>query len=190
VQHKRKIFLIDSEFQVRSSLTLALLIFVPSLIHPMVIFLFTGDVTDRVASVAPDLATELLDSRLYLVFMLVLWQMLLATIIFVLGVLYTHRVAGPLFKMQKTLQALADGSPFSPVRFRQGDFFHPLSVAYNGMVKRLDRDRSTILEGMNDVRTELEALEPGLSPSIVERLKAIEGHLQKVEEELAREAAR
>ena len=39
------------------------------------------------------------------------------------GLLLSHRVAGPLYRLSKHLNSVAHGETFSDVRFRKGDFF-------------------------------------------------------------------
>jgi methyl-accepting chemotaxis protein len=47
------------------------------------------------------------------------------------GLLLSHRVAGPLYRLKKHLQAVAEGKTVSDVRFREGDFFPEVADAYN-----------------------------------------------------------
>jgi len=47
----------------------------------------------------------------------------------VLGLVFSHRIAGPLYRMQRHLQETA-GRP-KPVQFRKRDFFPELADAYN-----------------------------------------------------------
>lgn len=47
------------------------------------------------------------------------------------GLLLSHRVAGPLYRLKKHLKSVSDGSTSSDVRFREGDFFQEVADAYN-----------------------------------------------------------
>lgn len=53
----------------------------------------------------------------------------------VLGIFYSHRIAGPLYRLTKHFESIASGSPPRHVAFRQGDFFQEIPTAYN---KHLD----------------------------------------------------
>jgi hypothetical protein len=47
------------------------------------------------------------------------------------GVLFSHRIAGPIYKLQKHFNGTAKSHGYSEVRFRKGDFFQELADAYN-----------------------------------------------------------
>jgi hypothetical protein len=47
------------------------------------------------------------------------------------GLLLSHRVAGPLYRLRKHLGSVARGETLSDVRFRKGDFFPEVADAYN-----------------------------------------------------------
>lgn len=47
------------------------------------------------------------------------------------GLLLSHRVAGPLYRLRKHLTSVAQGETLSDVRFRKGDFFQEVADAYN-----------------------------------------------------------
>jgi len=49
----------------------------------------------------------------------------------VLGILYSHRVAGPLFKVRRHAVALGEGRFDEPIRFRRKDAVHGLAAALN-----------------------------------------------------------
>lgn len=59
------------------------------------------------------------------------------------GLLYSHRIAGPLYRLTMHLTGIAEGrrGP-TPVRFRQGDYFQEIATAYNkhlGALKDFER---------------------------------------------------
>jgi nitrate/nitrite-specific signal transduction histidine kinase len=44
---------------------------------------------------------------------------------------FSHRVVGPILRLQQELQKLADGQPVQPLQFRTNDFWHPLAEQFN-----------------------------------------------------------
>jgi hypothetical protein len=52
------------------------------------------------------------------------------------GLLLSHHVAGPLYRLRKHLMSVATGETMSDVRFRKGDFFQEVADAYNIQMKR------------------------------------------------------
>ncbi len=71
--------------------------------------------------------------------MQLIWPLLLATFmvlpIAVLGLVrFTHRFAGPVLRLRRCLNDLADGRAVAPLKFRKGDFWPELADAFNRVV--------------------------------------------------------
>lgn len=49
----------------------------------------------------------------------------------------SHRFAGPVYSLRRTMREVADGKPPRKLQFRQGDFWHELASDYNAMIERL-----------------------------------------------------
>jgi hypothetical protein len=69
----------------------------------------------------------------------------------VCGLLLSHRVAGPLYRLRKHLDMVAEGKTVSDVRFRKGDYFPEVADAYNLQMKRY-RDAVQPEQGSDDKR--------------------------------------
>lgn len=55
----------------------------------------------------------------------------------VAGVVFSHRTAGPLFRLQQHMDRIAKGGSLDPVQFRPEDSFQELAHSFNGMVERI-----------------------------------------------------
>jgi nitrogen fixation/metabolism regulation signal transduction histidine kinase len=49
----------------------------------------------------------------------------------------SHRFAGPIFSLRRTIRGVADGESPRKVKFRQGDFWQDLAEDYNAMLAKL-----------------------------------------------------
>jgi len=58
-----------------------------------------------------------------------------------LGILYSHRIAGPLYHLDRKMRRIAGGEVPSPLQFRRRDQFRELTESFNAMVAKL-RERS------------------------------------------------
>jgi methyl-accepting chemotaxis protein len=58
-----------------------------------------------------------------------------------LGILYSHRIAGPLYQLDRKMRRIADGEEPSPLHFRRRDQFVELAESFNAMLVKL-RDRA------------------------------------------------
>ena len=56
-----------------------------------------------------------------------------------LGVLYSHRIAGPFYRLNSHMTKIAHGAEPTPVKFRQRDQFQELAASFNAMIARLKK---------------------------------------------------
>ena len=52
-----------------------------------------------------------------------------------------HKIAGPIFRLERTMEALHEGEPVKPFFVRHGDLVPELASAFNDFVGRLREDR-------------------------------------------------
>lgn len=55
----------------------------------------------------------------------------------------SHRFAGPIFSLRRTMREVAEGQPPRLLKFREGDFWHELASDYNAMIARLAPNAET-----------------------------------------------
>jgi methyl-accepting chemotaxis protein len=53
------------------------------------------------------------------------------------GLVFSHRVAGPLFRLKNHFDRVARGETMSNINFRQGDYFDDVATAYNRQMEHL-----------------------------------------------------
>lgn len=51
---------------------------------------------------------------------------------------HTHRFAGPIFRLQRAMNDVAEGKTIPPVVFREGDAWQDLADSFNRIVSRLE----------------------------------------------------
>jgi hypothetical protein len=61
-----------------------------------------------------------------------------------------HKVAGPLYRMERVMEEIREGAPTRTVSFRGGDQIEPLAHAFNRWTGTLRQDRQRWLATMND----------------------------------------
>lgn len=59
-----------------------------------------------------------------------------------------HKVAGPLYRMERVMEEFRSGSPTRPVLFRAGDQIEPLAQAFNAWIGKLREERQRWLATM------------------------------------------
>ncbi len=50
----------------------------------------------------------------------------------------SNRFAGPIYRLRKSLETLADGTPMNPIRFRTGDFWMEMADKFNSVLSRVN----------------------------------------------------
>lgn len=58
----------------------------------------------------------------------------------VLEILFLHRVAGPLYRIEKTLKDLADGKEVNKIKLRKKDFFKSLAETTNKVIDAFQKN--------------------------------------------------
>jgi hypothetical protein len=59
------------------------------------------------------------------------------------AILLSHRVAGPLYRLQHHLKTVAAGAEPTDVKFRKGDLYQDLALACNELMARIRREAVT-----------------------------------------------
>jgi hypothetical protein len=62
------------------------------------------------------------------------------------AVRFAHRLVGPLYRLRKTVQAIAAGEPVTLIRLRKGDLLGDFADDFNVMLKRLEENGSIVLK--------------------------------------------
>lgn len=129
--YKRRIYLINPRFQVRFSLLVSLIIFISSVIYPLTILDLIDKFAGMMSSQSPELVAQLEDKKITLIVILGLWQIGFTSLAFITCIFMTHKVAGPLYKVQKYLATIRDGQISGKLFFRNGDYFKEIADDLN-----------------------------------------------------------
>jgi len=79
-------------------------------------------------------------------FALVRNLLLVSPLVFILALLFSHRIAGPVYRIEKTVDEIAKGNLGLKIRLREGDELVSLAYMINSMTERFN---STIVSDRN-----------------------------------------
>ncbi|HYO24038.1 MAG TPA: hypothetical protein VEQ85_03730, partial [Lacipirellulaceae bacterium] len=65
----------------------------------------------------------------------------------------SHRFAGPIYRMRQTIRSLAKGGAYTPMKFRDLDFWQGLAEDFNQMVERLTSGRPLTIATPDEVES-------------------------------------
>ncbi|MFZ4712861.1 MAG: hypothetical protein ACOYL6_04065 [Bacteriovoracaceae bacterium] len=105
------------------------IVFISSLIYPFTIYdLFNSFIQ---SSPNPLTQIELAEKRKALILWLSIYQFAFCSIIFIVSIFISHKIAGPIFKLTSFLRKVASGINPGKLFFRDGDHFMELADDYN-----------------------------------------------------------
>ena len=157
-QYRRSVFLINKKFQFRFSLYVCTWLIALSFIYPLIVYsLF--EFFFRYASMDPagPPVQTLLNTRQEILVLLILLQVIFLVITFLISIFMSHRIAGPLFKLQRFFSEAKAGHLQTNLLFREKDHFQDLARDYNEMMKGIRSHLAT-------VTTQVEQALPDASP--------------------------
>lgn len=169
--YKRSIVLINPKFQIKFSLMISLIVFISSLIYPFTIYdLFTNFIQN---TPNPLLQVELEERRKQLILWLCIYQFAFCSIIFIISIFISHKIAGPLYKLSTFFGKVADGINPGRLFFRKGDHFLDLAEDYNQAMERIKENHNadfTYISEVNNYINNLSLVVPEDKKPVLEEI--------------------
>ena len=113
--------------------------------------------------------------------------LLISPLIFILGLLFSHRIAGPVYRIEKTLGDISKGNLGLKIRLREGDELVDLAYMINNLVEAFNKsiifDKGVVVKIEKDLE-EIKRLASG-QPCDCARLASLVNSLQEKSEELS-----
>ncbi len=167
--HKRKKYIIKKTFQLKYIGTILLLILMTILLSgALVYYAVFPYLADKLANVYPQsrLVTMLANANLRLLYSF--WVLIPLAIW--MGIMLSHRIAGPWYRLESMLLDIAKGNVGAPVKLRKGDELRSLAEAFNKAIARLHTDKEGLLRQANTLQQDLIKLQeilakPGVDPA-------------------------
>jgi len=143
--HNRRIYLVDPEFQyglIRKISIIAVLIVVMSLSFLALVHQLYGDV--QIEVVQPDpfaISGSVATFSAQVTLLKLIWPVLLICVVIALvftffyGVVISHRMAGPIYRIRQVLDKMAQGDLTAQVHLRRKDDFNALAASINSLIK-------------------------------------------------------
>ena len=106
---------------------LSSLVLLCSIAYPLVIY----NVFDALVARFSINATQVASLKTQVLTWLVIFQILFTLIVFVIGIFFSHKIAGPMYKLVNYLKDVRSGSEATGVYFRSGDYFQEVANEVN-----------------------------------------------------------
>ncbi len=83
----------------------------------------------------------------------------LCSLIFgIMGILISHKIAGPLYRVKEQIKAIIDGNYKNKIKFRKGDLLHDIADLFNEMTDNLDKIKTSNLSYVDEIEKNLKKL--------------------------------
>ncbi len=181
--YKRKIVLINKEFQLRFSFYVCSWLIALGFVYPLIIaslfdYLIALLVRDPLG---PQMA-GLLENRDSLLWLLISMQVIFAGLTFLISIFMSHKIAGPLYKLKRFFREARDGNITQILTFRTKDYFQDLVPEYNDMMaaicSRFDKTFTSISKTIPLVEKALEKSTPETRRELEVVLKTLKDSLK------------
>jgi methyl-accepting chemotaxis protein len=123
-----------------------------------------------------DQQTRLIRRQQFMIESLVGGLALMVVLIGLLGIYFTHKVAGPVFKMKRLLKQVGDGHLHVDARLRKGDELVDFFETFTQMVQGL---RQMEMKQLEDVEAAFKALEGGTKEETVAALSRVRNAMKQ-----------
>lgn len=144
---RRKIrnYLINKKFQLRYVLFLVLSSLLALSIHTFVFFFFVKENYDILVELAPltdDVYNELQEELVKIAIVIASTGVGFAVLVSIIGIIFSHRAAGPLFNIQNVCKKIQGGESSARIRLRPNDEFRSIAIHLNAAFDCLQYEES------------------------------------------------
>lgn len=182
--YKRRIYFIEKSFQAKFILKFCALVAVGGLLTIGIIYLLALQATTVsivnsrvVVQTAADFIMPLLIQTVIIVIIIVS----LATIIVTLFV--SHKIAGPLYRFKKVIQALGEGDFSSEFRIRRLDQLQDVADTLNKMIAKIRTELKALKDNFFSFKERLDNIS---EQEVVEHKRSYLSELKRISGELSR----
>jgi len=159
-ENRRKTYLVDKEFQIKFILRFCLVVLIVSLVVEILLFFFSQksatvaiENTQVIVKKTSDFLLPLLIQTLVIV------SIFCGSAVFVLALLFSHKISGPLYRLKKEINKLKEADFRRNFSIRKSDELKDLAESLNQMCKALKERFLRIKERFMDLKEYLEKKE-------------------------------
>ena len=180
--YKRSIILINPKFQIKFSILVCVFLFISSIFYPLTIFDLVTKLVEQATANSPEMATKMLSYKNNLIIVLALFQLGFTAITFIACLLFSHKIAGPIYKVQKYLSSIRDREGNGRLFFRNGDYFPELAEDFNDTFEVIQEDYKRDMVYLSEVSSyvsNLSMVVPEDKKVVLEEINSKLGEIQK-----------
>lgn len=184
-RYKRRNFFVKKKFQVRYISLILLVMFIAVLLTGYTVYATTWILFgEKLAAVYPQgLLLEIVNK---VNAVLALRIFFLTPLVILIALILSHRIAGPIYSIQKFLRKVTDGIYDERLRLRKKDELHDVAESLNLLVTKLFFERETRREEIEVLKREARELKTALlagenrKEEMLQKMTFIEGRFENL----------
>ncbi|MBI3039563.1 methyl-accepting chemotaxis protein [bacterium] len=187
----RKNYFISKGMQSKFAGTILLLVFLISVITACNIYVLGTFFLSTNATLSEAQQTESLGVYFFKTFWPRLLLLVLVNVIIVciVSIMYSHQIAGPAYKLEKSIQRIANGDLTFEIHLRRNDNLKELATAINSMLSKFRQTLANAKTLSSDISSKLDAIgNDGKFTGLAQSAKALNDQIAQFKIE-AEEAA-
>jgi len=145
---ERKIYLINPKFQIKFALLVTILLLGVTLIYPYTIY----QIIENISLQFGKKITGLHEKRDDIMTTLFFWQIGYSLIVFSVCIFFSHKIAGPLYRLNIYLKKISELGVLEDLKLRNGDYFKELESSYNQAVSTIRESRKKDFDQLEEIR--------------------------------------
>lgn len=153
MSYSRKIFLINPSFQLKLSLYISLIVFLTGLIYPITINQIFDVLIAKFTLSNPEIAEHYTSQRSQIIVYLVLMHLGFSLVTFCACIFFSHKIAGPMYKLQKFLRGVREGGFTERLFFRKGDYFTEVADDVNITLEQIEEEHKNDIVYLAEVNS-------------------------------------
>ncbi len=146
----------NPSFQLSFSLIVCSIIFISSLVYPIILLDFFTELMTRF----PEIQAKMKLAQTDLIIFLGIIQLIFISMVFIMFIFMTHKIAGPMHKLKNHLANIRQGQPITPLTFRDGDHFHDVAEEVSLFLETLSFNQESDFQYLDEVALYLDNLAP------------------------------
>ena len=162
--HKRKILLIDPPFQLRFSFYAGLVLIISSLAYPYIIYEYVSELVEALKHSPGFEDLKLEESQKEVITLLIVSQITYIALIALCCIYFSHKIAGPIYKLKLFLFNHREGVGAERLYFRKGDYFLEIADEVNKSLDCLEEKRNQGLSHLTNAIEHLGKLNSSTTP--------------------------
>lgn len=180
--YKRRIYFIEKGFQTRFILKFCALVALAGLLTIAILYLLSAQSTTVSIVNSRIVVRSTADFLLPVLIQTVIIVTILVGIVAIMVTLFvSHKIAGPLYRFKKVMQALAEGDFSSDFRIRHLDQLQDLADNFNLMIQKLRQQLNLLKNNFSSLKTKLDNFK---DEDLPEYKRTALGELKRISEEL------